>query len=47
MAGIDRALLYIAKDAIGKELSKPQQPCSTPAKLASSEALLLLIINQQ
>ena len=41
----DRTLLDLAKDAIGKE--KTFQPCSTPVKPVSSEALLLFMINQK
>ena len=49
MAGIDRAPLCLAKDAKNSvSLDKRTfQPRSTPAKPASSEALLLLIINQK
>ena len=49
---IDHVVLYLVKDAIGKELSVSLnklafQPCSTPAKPVSSEAFSLLMINQK
>ena len=42
---IDRAVLYLTKDTIGKELAF--QPCSPPAKPVRSEAFSLLMINQK
>ena len=48
MAGIDRALLRFAKDAVGKELGEPGQiNLSTPAKQVRSKALLSFIMNQK